>query len=428
MATIKKYLDYAGLSDYNDKIQAWANGANQIGYKTVLTSADGNNILFYKKPNATLSDVADATIPMGSSSMSDKIDALASILGATWDSVNEEYTITLDSGFGPEVETALDAINDLKQSVDLLNDDAATAGSVANSIATAIAGLDVVEFELASVTNNVVTIKGIKQVDGEIAIGDGAGISLEEVAYTGAAADVSVADTDGHFTATNVEDVLAELAETSDEGIASKTVYITETAGSTSDAFSKRYGIYQGSEGDASDPVIGEKICDIDIPKDMVVEDGKVVDVTFVEGTGGAADKLTAPIGEAGAEVDVTEEIKGVGGTALATDAGKYILLIIANTSSTRLWIKASDLVDVYTGGTTAEVTIAVDNNNVITATINKIMGTKVVYKNAYIDNTDPENPVNVPEESVTDALNNISSIALDGTGGDPENIAALFS
>ena len=80
-----------------------------------------------------------------------------------------------------------------------------------NEAAIAVNALDVNEFALASVSNDVVTIKGIKEVDGKIAIGDGAGIALEEVAYTGAAEDVSYANTTSGLTATNVQAAIDEV-------------------------------------------------------------------------------------------------------------------------------------------------------------------------------------------------------------------------
>ena len=73
--------------------------------------------------------------------------------------------------------------------------------------------------DIASVSNNVVTIKGgLVEDDGIVTnaptSGDGAkaDIVLEEVAMTGAAADVSIADANNQFTATTVEDALDELA------------------------------------------------------------------------------------------------------------------------------------------------------------------------------------------------------------------------
>lgn len=66
---------------------------------------------------------------------------------------------------------------------------------------------------IASVANNVVTIKtGVTEADGVISNDTGTDIVLEEVAVTGAAADVSIVDVLSKITATNVEDALTELA------------------------------------------------------------------------------------------------------------------------------------------------------------------------------------------------------------------------
>ena len=233
-------------------------------------------------------------------------------------------------------------------------------------VGTEIGKLDVSEFALAEKdANDIITIHGISETDGKIAVGSNIAnnVVLAKVAATGAAADVSIADSDSHFTATDVEGALAELAEATGGGVAAKTVYITETAGGAGDAFSKRYGIYQGASGSSSSPVIAEKLADVDIPKDMVVEDGSVVDVVFV-----AADNSLHEGSASG--TDVTTEIKG-SGTATAADAGKYIKLTIANATSAHLWIKATDLVDIYTVETGAtQVQLAIDSNNEISATL----------------------------------------------------------
>ncbi len=145
-------------------------------------------------------------------------------------------------------------------------------------------------------------------------------------------------------------------------------VYITENAGGSGDPYSKRYGIYQGG-GSAQAPVPAEKIADIDIPKDMVVSSGSVVDITY--NNGHLYDGVT----------DVTTLIVGAGGTATAADAGKYIKLVIANATSDTLYISAKDLVDAYTVQQNAtEVQLAIDANNVISATIVTIDGSKITY------------------------------------------------
>ncbi len=186
---------------------------------------------------------------------------------------------------------------------------------------------------------------------------------LADVATSGAASDVTITDSGSYFTSDTVEGALAELALSTGGGVASKTVYITETSGGSGDLYSKRYGIYQGPEGTSSSPVAGEKLVDIDIPKDMVVEDGSVVDVVFV-----ASDNSLHEGSASG--TDVTAEIKG-SGTATAADAGKYIKLTIANATSEHLWIKATDLVDIYTAQSNAtQIQLAIDSSNVISATV----------------------------------------------------------
>lgn len=64
-AVSKNFLDLTGLQTYNNKIKEWANSANQLGYKSALTSADGNNLYLYKKASAVLgTDTPDVTISL----------------------------------------------------------------------------------------------------------------------------------------------------------------------------------------------------------------------------------------------------------------------------------------------------------------------------------------------------------------------------
>lgn len=66
---------------------------------------------------------------------------------------------------------------------------------------------------IATKTGNVITLKaGVAEDGGVISNSTDADITLATVAATGAAADVSVADTGNVFTGTNVEDVLLELS------------------------------------------------------------------------------------------------------------------------------------------------------------------------------------------------------------------------
>ena len=157
-----------------------------------------------------------------------------------------------------------------------------------------------------------------------------------------AAEKITIADAGSLITATDVEGALQELAAQSAGGVASKTVYITQTSGSSSDPFSKRYGIYQGATGTSSSPVAGEKLADIDVPKDMVVESGSVGTV-------------------------VTPDVPYAG----AVPGDKYIDLVIANATSDHIYIPANSLVDVYTAEQNAtQIQLAIDSNNVISATV----------------------------------------------------------
>lgn len=229
--------------------------------------------------------------------------------------------------------------------------------------------LDVSEIALATVSGSILSISGIVETDGKIAKGSSS-VTLAKVAMTGDSADVSYDHTTSGLSASTVKAAIDEVAAASSGGVSSKTIYITETSGESADSFSKKYGIYQGASGSAASPVAGEKVADIAIPKDMVVSEGSVVDITY------SAGKLYD-----GAD-DVTSIIMG-SVTPTSADAGKYIKLVIANATSDKLYIKAGDLVDVYTAAqNAAEVQVAIDaSTNVISASIVKIDAAKVEYK-----------------------------------------------
>ena len=127
------------------------------------------------------------------------------------------------------------------------------------------------------------------------------------------------------------------------------TVTVTETSGSASDPYSKRYNVVQSATG---------LNANIDIPKDMVVSEGSVVDITFHDG------KLWD------GSTDVTSKIKP-SGTPSALDAGKYIKLVIANATSDTIYIGVKDLVDIYTAQPNAtQIQLAISSSNVISATV----------------------------------------------------------
>lgn len=227
----------------------------------------------------------------------------------------------------------------LQDAIDVLNGNDTTAGSVA---------------------------KAVKDLDDQ----------LSAVAKSGDAEDVAYDNTDSGLTATNVQGAIDEVAAASAGGVSSKTVYMTDN-GATSD-YAKVYKIYQGDQGSAADPEITELVGTINIPKDKVVEDGSVVSIFF-----DSSDNTLHEGSISG--TDVTELIVGPSGTATSADAGKYIKLTLQNVTDP-LYIAAQSLVDIYTGGATAEAIVSIDGSNVITVTIDAIAATKITHNNSTVE------------------------------------------
>lgn len=405
----KNYLDFTNLQAYDTLIKNWANSANQAGYKTILKTADGNTLNLYKKPNAVLgTDTPDATVALGGGDVQTQLNALASVVGATWvpestdpstgTTIPAHYTLNLDSTFGENTDTVVEALNELKGQINTLNGNDSTAGSVAKAIKDAIDALDVTEFAIAEVNSNVVTIHGVKEENGVISVGNTSAndIVLEEVAYTGAAEDVSVADTAGKLTATNVEDALAELADAA----ADQAVYMTDDTSTTGTDYAAIYKFYQGT-GSAASPVAGELIGTINIPKDQFVNDAELVDIYFDDSDNTLHEgSISGP--------DVTDAIVGTGGTATAADAGKYFKIVFELTSGpsakSTIYISIKELSHVYTGGSNDEITVSVNaSTDVITATIGDVAATKVTYIAA-------DAGTSTPRESVGAALTRLDA------------------
>lgn len=225
---------------------------------------------------------------------------------------------------------------------------------VGDEIDGAIEALDTSsDVSIASKSGNAVTIAGsIAEADGIVGAGSASSITLADVAATGAAGDVAYDNSTSGLTATDVQAALDEVAQASAGGVESKTVYLQdESAGQTD--YAKVYKLYQGA--DASDMTQDVLVGTINIPKDKVVQDGHLVTVE----DGVDSDGDTVPAG---------------------TADGTYVKLTLQNVAQP-IYINVSDLIDAYTGGTTAEATVAISNTNEITVTINTIDGSKIVYK-----------------------------------------------
>lgn len=300
MADLKKFVSGANLVKYDEIIKEYIGTEDAKSIKSITVS--GNTVSFFKTEDASGTAAYTVNIPDVSGFMS----KIASANGG-------KIVTSLATG---EVSESNTAISDLATN--------AFVGTLpAGASATTVTGY--IDEAVGEVASDLSTLDN----------------SLAAVAKSGNAEDVSYDNTTSGLTATDVQAAIDEVAEASAGGVSSKTVYITETAGQSGDPFSKRYGVYQGATGSSLSPVVAEKLADIDIPKDMVVESGSVETVE------------TADVPYEGAQV-----------------GDKYIDLVIANATSDHIYIPANSLVDIYTVEQNAtQIQLAI-NNNVISATI----------------------------------------------------------
>lgn len=393
----KNYLDLAGLQAYDGLIKAWVNGTSAAGkenskviFRTILHDSD--NIYFYHKANAQRKtepfDVADVTVPLTGSDVTKalaEINAIVTALGGTM-AATAPYTVTFPTLTTDEKASLVAAINEVDAHADSANSAAAAAQTAAdaaqadvdaletlvgtlpkgatattvvgyadeaatNAASSAVNALDTLsDITVASNTDGVVTLTaGIKEENGIIAKGSGADITLAKVATTGSSADVSYDNTTSGLAATNVKAAIDEVAAASAGGVNSKTVYLKDESTGQSE-YAKVYTLYQGS--DAVDMTKNVNLGSINIAKDLVVQSGSVV--------------------------TVTNGVDSEGDSTTVAD-GTYVKLRVQN-QTTPIYINVHDLVNVYTGGTTAEATVAISSTNEITVTINNIAASKITH------------------------------------------------
>lgn len=222
----------------------------------------------------------------------------------------------------------------------------------------------------------------IDYIDKQIAAGDEAveadlttlDNSLAAVAKSGTAADVAVVDAGGNYDATNVETVLAEIAEKLGDGVDSSVVTVARTTGGANDAFAVRYTFSQGDT-----PIENGTI---DIAKDMVATDGELVDA---DGEG---------------------------------NPGTFIKMTIAN--GTPFYIPVADLIEYNAVQSTDEITLT-DNNHTISATVGEIAASKIIYR---AESGTAGTEGYVAKQTVAQAINALETAA--STGVDNKIQAAI--
>ena len=239
----------------------------------------------------------------------------------------------IDAVVGTEESRATGVESGLQSAIDTLNGDNTTAGSVA---------------------------KAVKDLDD----------TLAAVAKSGDADDVAYDNTTSGLSATNVQDAIDAVAAASSGGVASKSIWVHDDSSGQS-AYAKVYNIYQGENDYVAERTDGKTNPTlkgtINIPKDKVLQDSSVVDITFSE------NKLWD------GATDVTALIKG-SETPTAADAGKYLKMEMQNVTDP-LYVNLQTFVDVYTAASGAtEIQIDI-TNHVVSASVVAIDGSKIIYK-----------------------------------------------
>ena len=325
-------LDFSTLANAASVMKAFDDVAAELN---AIETGAGLNADGTYTANGSANYIADAT---SLKDADNKLDtAVKNISDSLLDVTDFKYYI---NGTTPTTTTirTITENNELKPVIDVTD-----AVAVANPLTTKtyvdnkVAALDG-SATIASKSGDVVTLKaGLTEVDGVVSNNSGTDIVLEEVATTGAAADVSIADANSKFTATTVEGALEELKD----AITSTTVSVASNekiiSKSNSNELSSTLTIAiekQGESGNQKDYIVLKGINDTEVAK---------VDASafVLDGMLDSAELVTTA--ESGVSIQVP-----------------YIKLTF-NTASQKQPVRfsVSSLVDTYTSGNTTALTVS---------------------------------------------------------------------
>lgn len=278
-----KYLDQTGTQHLVTKIKAEISAGDLKAVKKVHFDDASRTIKFFKDENALDTATGDFEVIIP-----DDVDVsglIEKLVGAT------DGNVIIASADGSVKDSGI-ALTDLATKTELTE--------VSDTKVGDINGLDTTE--KGSVVDAINEIKGsIDEIDAEI--GDLTGLTtVEQGSIVGAINELD----------TNIDTVKAESVVTVEED-------------TQNPAYAKVYTVKQNNA----------EIGKINIPKDMVVQSGQVVE---------------DPVGQA---------------------PGKYVELTIANGTGDKIYIAVADLVDAYTAQQTAtQVQLTISGTNEISATI----------------------------------------------------------
>ena len=326
-------LDFSTLANAASVMQAFDDVADELN---AIETGAGLNADGTYTANTNANYIADAT---SLKDADDKLDAkIKNVEDSLFNVTDFKYYVDGTTPVTTSLRTITDANNNLNVVVDVTD-----TVSISNPLTTKtyvdnkVAALDG-SAAIASKSGAVVTIKaGITETDGVVSNNSGTDIVLEEVATTGAAADVSIADANSKFTATTVEGALEELKD----AITSTTVSVASNekiiSKSSSNELSSTLTIAiekQGESGNQKDYIVLKGINGAEVAK---------VDASafVLDGMLDSAELVTT------AESEVSIPVP-------------YIKLTF-NTASQKQPVRfsVSSLVDTYTSGDTTALTVS---------------------------------------------------------------------
>lgn len=291
--------------------------------------------------------------------------------------------VTGDSGITKRVqalETKVDTTGKVSDAISTAKNEAITAAG-----ANADTKISTAKTEILGEAGYQQTVKSAYELAGKKATLDEAVAEIEKKNYAtkteaqgyadakdAAIADAKKAGTDAQSAVTALSNKVGSIPEGSsattvvgyvDEkvgAIPAQTDYSVTCNTTTPEGYAKRYTLSQ----------CGNQIASIDIPSDMVVSSGKVVE---------------NPAGQT---------------------AGTYIELTLANATKDKIYINVGDLIEYVTGAAAADgiITTSVDDNHVLTATIGDGSITKAKLATA-VQNSLNKADSAIQQDSLTTAL-----------------------
>lgn len=287
---------------YNGTVESALTKENlESGEIAILKGTGASDTALFTKDNAgeLVKFISQNAVDAKIGDASDRVDALEKTHKTDYNTLSGLVS-TEESRAKAAEKVNADAITENKNAIAVLNGDEATDGSVKKVVKEA---KDAIELEIDAVEANVATISGnVNTISADVQTISATTIPNLRTELSGL---VSTEETRAKGEEKKLSDAIDALTTGST---------VTLSSSTEDDSILKKYTIYQG----------GKSVGDINIPKDLVVTSGEVIKVT--------------------ADAPVT-----------GLEEGTYLKLTIANQEAP-VYINVKDLVDVYSGSDSVEI------------------------------------------------------------------------